>query len=78
MASKIAAATSAVQPGSNCSACVVASGADLDSIRNVLGKDPKAKKNIGTLFVTPGSELEAQAMKDFPSGSVSGLSLICD
>lgn len=71
MASKINAAMSAVQPGSNCSACVVASGADLNSIRSVLGRNPKAMKTIGTLFVTPGSALEAQAIIDFPSGSVS-------
>jgi len=73
MASKIAAALSAVQPGSTCSACVVASGADLNTIRSVLSNDPKNKfnQNLGTLFVTPGSPLEAQAVKDFPLGSVS-------
>lgn len=70
MASKIGAALSAVQPGSNCSACVVASGADLNSIRAVLGNDPKRKYSCGTLFCTPGSQLEAQAMKDFPECSV--------
>lgn len=71
MASKIAAATSAVQPGSKCSACVIASGAALDSIRSVLGRDPKNTDNIGTLFVTPGSELEVQAIRDFSSGPTS-------
>lgn len=70
MASKIGAAVSAVLPGSSCSACVVASGADLNSIRAVLGNDPKVKYSCGTLFVTPGSALEEQAMKDFPTGSV--------
>ena len=70
MASKITAALSAVQPGSACSACVVASGADLNSIRAVLGSKPKYNYNCGTLFVTPGSALEAQAQKDFPQGTV--------
>ena len=71
MASKIAAAVAAVEPGSTCSACVVASGANLNSIRAVLGNNPKFKHNVGTLFVTPGSALEAQAMKDFVQGAVS-------
>ncbi|CAB9527522.1 Gamma-glutamyl phosphate reductase [Seminavis robusta] len=66
MSSKIGSAISAVQPGSNCSACIVASGADLNSIRAVFGSDPKTKYSCGTLFVTPGSKLEAQATKDFP------------
>ena len=73
MASKINAAMSAVQPGSKCSACVIASGADLNSIRSVLARNPAKKDSIGTLFVTPGSALEAQAIIDFPSGSVSSM-----
>lgn len=71
MASKIASAVAAVAPGSTCSACVVASGADLNSIRAVLGSNPKQKYNCGTLFVTPGSALEEQAKKDFAPGAVS-------
>jgi delta-1-pyrroline-5-carboxylate synthetase len=63
MASKIDAATSAVKRGSKCTACVVASGADLNAIRAVLGS-----KNLygtkGTLFCTPDSPLELQAIKD--------------
>lgn len=69
MSSKISAALSAVQPGSNCSACVVASGADLNSIRSVLGSNSKYGYSCGTLFVTPGSELEAQALRDFANDS---------
>ena len=64
MSSKIEAATSAVKPGSNCSACVVAAGSDLNSIRAILGSDPQYGTK-GTLFVTPGSELEKQALADF-------------
>ncbi|KAL3911014.1 MAG: hypothetical protein SGARI_001849 [Bacillariaceae sp.] len=67
MASKIDAATSAVVPGSKCKACVVASGADLNAIRAVLGS-----KNLdgttGTLFCTPDSPLELQAIKDLEIG----------
>ena len=65
MDSKISAAKMAVAPGSQCRACVVLSGADLDSIRSVASKDydgdlvPK-----GTLFATPDSELERQAIID--------------
>ena len=66
MAAKISAAQMAVKPGSQCRACVVLSGADLDSIRSIASKDydmddysPK-----GTLFATPGSELEKQALED--------------
>jgi delta-1-pyrroline-5-carboxylate synthetase len=70
MASKIDAATSAVQPGSKCTACVVAAGSDLHSIRAILGNDPKYGIK-GTMFVTPGSELEKQALADFDSQTVS-------
>lgn len=71
MASKIDAATSAVAPGSNCKACVVASGADLNAIRAVLGPTCKYGSK-GTLFCTPKSSLEEQAMKDLESETVSG------
>jgi delta-1-pyrroline-5-carboxylate synthetase len=63
MASKIDAALSAVQVGSNCSACVVAAGSDLDCIRAVFGRDAKYTSR-GTLFCTPGSNLEMQAVKE--------------
>ena len=69
MASKIEAATSAVLPGSKCGACVVASGADLNSIRAVLGPSPKYGCK-GTLFVTPGSDLATQAIHDIQEESV--------
>lgn len=67
MASKIEAAQFAVSPGSQCRACVVVSGNDLSAIRALVnseyeledGEEPK-----GTLFVTPGSELEEQALED--------------
>lgn len=63
MASKIDAATSAVAPGSTCSACIVASGADLNCIRSIFGPRNKYSE-VGTLFLTPGSPLEKQAIKD--------------
>ena len=50
MSSKIDAATSAVAPGSKCSACVIASGADLNSIRAVFGPYDKNYGEHGTLF----------------------------
>jgi len=63
MGSKIDAAMSAVMEGSTCSACVVASGNDLNSIRAIFGEECKYETK-GTLFVTPGSELERQALLD--------------
>lgn len=67
MAAKIAAAASAVRPGANTAACVVAAGSDLNSIRAILsptyraqpGEEPK-----GTLFATPGSDLEKLAIEE--------------
>mmetsp|Transcript_37933 Transcript_37933/g.66511 ORF Transcript_37933/g.66511 Transcript_37933/m.66511 type:complete len:787 (+) Transcript_37933:85-2445(+) len=67
MAAKISAAQMAVKPGSQCRACVVLSGADLDSIRSVVSKEYEIDDNAGpkgTLFATPGSELEKQALED--------------
>lgn len=63
MASKIEAATNAVAPGTSCAACVVASGADLNAVRSILGRDTKYG-NKGTLFLTPGSALEKQAINE--------------
>lgn len=63
MASKIEAAQYAVAPDSSCGACVVASGNDLNSIRAVFGTDAKYGTK-GTLFLTPGTALEKQAVKD--------------
>lgn len=67
MASKIDAALGAVAPGSACTACVVASGNDLDAIRSTFGPN-NAFGSKGTLFCTPGSKLEKQAMIDFGTG----------
>ena len=72
MASKIEAATSAVRVGAKCRACVVASGADLNSIRAILGPTQKYGTK-GTLFVTPSSDLEAQAIQDEKDQEVSEL-----
>lgn len=72
MSAKIQAALSAVQPGSSCSACVIAAGSDLNSIRGVLGSnDSKKHKSRGTLFCTPDSDLERQAVKDAKLSSLS-------
>jgi len=67
MQSKINAAMSAVEPGSLCNACVVASGNDLNAIRSILGRtyDPSfGASNKGTLFVTPSTDLALQAIKE--------------
>jgi len=68
MASKIDAAVSAVSPGSKCTACVVASGNDLNALRGILGPDDKFGSK-GTLFCTPDSLLEKQAKVDLGSGN---------
>lgn len=66
MGSKIDAAVSAVRVGSNCGACVIAAGSDLNCIRAVFGRSAQEKRYEprGTLFCTPGSDLEHQAMKE--------------
>ena len=66
MAAKISMAQMAVKPGSQCRACVLLSGADLDSIRSIASKDYDMKDYSlkKTLFATPGSELEKQALED--------------
>lgn len=63
MKAKIAAASRAVQPGGTCCACVVANGSDLNCINAILGStyDPSFGGPKGTLFVTPGSELNRLA-----------------
>jgi hypothetical protein len=70
MGSKIEAASSAVAPGSKCAACVVASGADLNSVRAVFGRDKKYGTK-GTLFLTPGSDIEKQAVEEMGETTVS-------
>lgn len=74
MASKIEAALSSVRPGSSCSACVVAAGNDLNSIRSVLGNQKGKGSPKGTLFCTPDSDLEKQARLDFPVANESSSS----
>lgn len=66
MAAKIEAARMAVSPGSACAACIVAAGSDLDSVRSILGReyDPAFGPPKGTLFATPGSDLEKEAMDE--------------
>lgn len=66
MAAKIQAASNAVKPGSACTACVVAAGCDLNTIRSILGREhkPELGKPKGTLFATPGSDLEKQAIDE--------------
>lgn len=66
MQSKIDAALAAVAPGSHCSACVVASGNDLNAVRAVLHPryDPSFGPPKGTLFVTHGSELEKVVLEE--------------
>jgi hypothetical protein len=70
MGSKIDAATNAVSPGSMCRACVVASGVDLNTVRDVLGPTNKFGSK-GTLSVTPCSDLEKQAILDLDEAEVS-------
>jgi delta-1-pyrroline-5-carboxylate synthetase len=66
MAAKIAAAESAVRPGSACAACVIAAGSDLDSIRSILAREykPDFGPPKGTLFASPGSDLEKKALEE--------------
>jgi len=66
MGPKIDAAINAVKPGSLCTACVVASGKDLNSIRAILGPsyDSKYGPPKGTLFATPGTDLWDQCIRD--------------
>lgn len=66
MAAKIEAASNAVKPGSACTACVVAAGSDLNTIRSILGREhiPVLGSPKGTLFATPGSDLEKQAIEE--------------
>jgi delta-1-pyrroline-5-carboxylate synthetase len=65
MSAKINAARGAVREGSACAACVIAAGSDLNAIRSVLsptynqGSEPPK----GTLFATPGSDLEKLALE---------------
>ena len=67
MAAKIGAAESAVRPGASTAACVVAAGSDLNSIRAILSpvyKPEAGEQAKGTLFATPGSDLERLAVEE--------------
>ena len=83
MAAKIEAAKSAVAPGSTCGACVVALGSDLNCIRSILSHDfdpsnAEEAKPKGTLFVTPGSDLEKIAMMEIKSDEVRIICTFCE
>lgn len=75
MASKIEAAMAAVKPGTQCSACVIATGSNLNTIRAILGSESKYGAP-GTLFCTPDSDLEIQAIKDM--GDTNGVTDVSD
>jgi len=79
MDSKISAAQSAVEPGSRCRACMVLSGVDLDAIRSVMTEeyDPAVGPR-GTLFATPGSELEKQALKEIKDSESTAAQSVSD
>jgi len=66
MGAKIGAAKSAVTAGSTCAACVIAAGSDLDSILSILlpTYKPEMGPAKGTLFATPGSDLEKLAVAE--------------
>jgi delta-1-pyrroline-5-carboxylate synthetase len=66
MAAKLDAAQKAVLPGSNCAACVIAAGSDLNAVRSILNPTYKEEfgPSKGTLFCTPGSDLEKLAITE--------------
>jgi glutamate 5-kinase len=66
MSAKIEAAANAVRPGSATTACVVAAGCDLNCIRAILARQYHSDfgRSKGTLFATPGSDLETQALEE--------------
>ena len=73
MGAKIDAAIDSVRPGSTCSACVILSGSDLNSVRSVFGGkyNPGFGPSKGTLFATPGSKLSIQATIEIAEEAVS-------
>jgi len=64
MAAKIDAAVGAVKPGSTCRACVITSGSDIECVRSILSPEYVPENAKGTLFVTPGTDLEALAVSE--------------
>ena len=73
MESKITAAQFAVAEGSKCRACVVCNGDDMNAIRSVVGGEEDESNGTvkGTLFATPGSELETMALLEAEEANVS-------
>lgn len=64
MGAKVKAAQMAVRGGSECRACIIASGNDLNIIRNIfISSSGDSWK--GTMVCTPGSDLEQQALLDY-------------
>ena len=78
MGAKISAALGAVESGSNCTACVVVGGDDLDAIRSIVGRRPKDCEPKGTLFVTPGTQLHDIACAEEEADKVcTRVDIIC-
>lgn len=77
MGAKITAARDAVKPGpvSICTACIIIGGHDLDCIRSVLGPSEEgiSDQQKGTLFVTPGTPLYDEALREMKTEDVSKL-----
>ena len=75
MESKITAAQFAVAEGSKCRACVVCNGDDMNAIRSVVGgEEAETDGSVkGTLFATPGSDLEKMALQEAVESNVSCL-----
>ena len=71
MQSKIDAALKAVEPGSQCNACIVACGNDLNAIRGVLGRDVFPGPPKGTLFATSNSDLSTQAIAEVEAAAAA-------
>mmetsp|Transcript_13552 Transcript_13552/g.20662 ORF Transcript_13552/g.20662 Transcript_13552/m.20662 type:complete len:801 (-) Transcript_13552:228-2630(-) len=66
MGAKIDSAVAAVVPGSLVQACIIAPGNDLNVIRSIFGAKYMTSFGLpkGTLFATPGSELEKMALEE--------------
>ena len=73
MESKISAAQFAVAEGSKCRACIVCNGDDMNAIRSVVGGEDWENHGsvTGTLFATPGSDLEKMALREIEEAKVS-------
>jgi len=67
MGAKVKAAQMAVKGGSECRACIIASGNDLNIIQNIFIASSSVEWK-GTMVCTPGSDLEQQAVLDYYGG----------